>query len=107
MPQDPDPQRLTQAEETLARPDLNAPGARPPSADDTLRLHAQSGLPQLPGYEVLQELGRGGMGVVYRARQKGLNRLVALKVILHADHASSEERQRFMAEAEVVARVQH
>jgi serine/threonine-protein kinase len=47
------------------------------------------------------------MGVVYRARQVGLNRLVALKMILHRGYASEEERRRFQAEAEAVARLQH
>jgi tetratricopeptide (TPR) repeat protein len=61
----------------------------------------------VPGYEVLAELGRGGMGVVYKARQTALNGLVALKLILHADHAGPAERQRFRAEAEAVARLQH
>jgi serine/threonine-protein kinase len=78
--------------------------ARP---DDAALRDEETGLPQVDGYEVEAVLGRGGMGVVYRARHRKLNRLVALKMILAGANASPPERARFQREAEAVAALRH
>jgi formylglycine-generating enzyme required for sulfatase activity len=63
--------------------------------------------PDVPGYEILGICGHGGVGVVYRARQLGAQRLVALKMLRAVEHAGPTERLRFQIEAEAVARLQH
>ena len=64
-------------------------------------------LPSVPGYEILSVLGRGGMGVVFLARQSGLKRLVALKMIRAGGSAGADDFTRFRTEAEVIAKLQH
>ena len=68
---------------------------------------ARWALPSIPGYEIEGVLGRGGMGIVYRARQVMLNRIVALKMILAGEHAGHEASVRFLSEAEMVAKLRH
>jgi eukaryotic-like serine/threonine-protein kinase len=68
---------------------------------------AAAELPQIPGHELHEVLGRGGMGVVYKARHLGLNRIVAVKMLLNGAHGSPEARERFLREAEAVAGLRH
>ncbi|QVL30586.1 serine/threonine protein kinase [Telmatocola sphagniphila] len=65
------------------------------------------GLPEIRGFDIQQEIGRGGMGVVFKGRQKDLNRLVAIKMLISEKFPSSEDLIRFRLEAEVAARIRH
>jgi tRNA A-37 threonylcarbamoyl transferase component Bud32 len=64
-------------------------------------------LPVIDGYEIAELLGRGGMGLVFKARQQTLKRHVALKIVVSGAHAGAAERARFRTEAEAVARLHH
>jgi eukaryotic-like serine/threonine-protein kinase len=89
-----------------ARAELDAmlpiwPHEAPPTTPE------ESPLPQIPGYEVEAVLGRGGMGVVFRARHLRLGRLVALKMTLAGSYAGPDERERFRRESEAIAALRH
>jgi eukaryotic-like serine/threonine-protein kinase len=101
--------------EDATGPDLGATGSYqaasgpplPPMSGPTSASPAGAGAEALPGHEVLGVLGRGGMGIVYKARHLRLKRLVAVKMILAGEHAGPEHLARFRTEAEVFARLQH
>ncbi len=79
-----------------------------PPGDGEAAGGAEAVLPrQLAGYTLLEEVGRGGMGVVYRAHQMHPAREVAVKVLLAGGHAGAERRARLLAEADAIARLQH
>ena len=83
------------------------PGAGLDSNVDNAPWRTDAGLPPIAGYEVEGLLGRGGMGVVYKARHRGLNRVVALKMLIAGAYAGASERARFQREAEAIASLRH
>jgi serine/threonine-protein kinase len=100
--------RWRQVRAVEAELDALFPTPRPdPDTDTPAPWHAGAEYPRIPGYEVEAVLGRGGMGIVYKARDLRLHRLVALKMLLAGAYAGSAERERFVREAEAVAALRH
>ncbi len=80
---------------------------RPSSVHSTASSRSAGPLPQIPGFKILEEIGRGGHGVVFRAIDRGLDRVVALKMIRHGALASDAESRGFLKEARAAARIRH
>src|SRR5262249_40495022 len=102
--------RLKQVPPSPASPGLeqaDRPVGDSPRAAGPTPAAIDSEPPAVPRVEILGELGRGGMGIVYQARQVALQRTVALKMVLNGAHAGPKELARFRAEAGVIARLQH
>src|SRR5229473_2407007 len=95
----------SEAETLVPKTPSDADSSEPPEALPAPQLSTPA--PELPGYEIVGELGRGGMGMVYKARQTKLERLVALKILPQETSSDSTFAERFTREARALARLNH
>jgi len=98
---------LTLDSPTSSSPVPAAPSDASSPPDPTAHAHASPVVGRIGGYQLLEEIGRGGMGIVYRAYQAGLKRTVAVKMILSGEYASSAAVRRFRTEAQAAASLRH
>ena len=110
-----DPQRTLSVDETREAPSATKSGtgtsgsgtsATGPSRTGSSGSTTTNGIELVGQYELMEKIGGGGMGVVYKARQRGVDRIVALKLIKNSAH-SSQERERFLREAQAAGKLDH
>ncbi len=94
-------------EATVQPTDLAATALGPLSAPDGIMPPAPAPERSIDGYDILAELGRGGMGIVFKVLERRLNRVVAIKTVPEAAFTAPLQLRRFLAEAEVIARLKH
>ncbi len=104
---DPDRTLLLDSNPTLPNDFKKPPSAAPSQVTSPSPFPSEAGISEFGDYVLLELIGRGGMGVVYLAQQKSLDRLVAIKMIKRSNEATDDDIRRFIREAQAAARLQH